>query len=125
MATLANLDTFLVKSLLSSGHMDVVQAQVGAIDAQLLREARRQAGAVTGKTSPDICDVFRWLTAGGPVVDVSAIGLVLLPDAVLITASCEFAQGDKHVTLEHVPVSLALSPARLAHLHQPSGPLQK
>ena len=47
------------------------------------------------------------------MADVSAIGLVLLPDAVMVTASCEFVQGDKHVTLKHVPISVAQSPALL------------
>ena len=125
MADLANLDTSLVNSLLSSGHRDVAQVRVKAIHAQLLREARRQAGAVIGKIAPDVCDAFRWLTGAGPVVDVSAIGLVILLDAVLITASCEFVPGDKHVTLGHVPISLAQSPALLAHLHQQSEPVQR
>ena len=97
---------------------------MGAVKAPLLREARRHAEAVIGKTASEVCDAFRWLTPGGPVVDVSAIGLVLLPDAVLVTASCEFVQGGKHATLEHVPISLAQSPALLANLHQQSGPVQ-
>ena len=125
MTTLAALNTSLLNCLQSSDQGDAVQAQVGAVSAPLLCEACRQAEAVIGKTASEVSDAFRWLTAGGPVADVSAVGLVLLPGAVLITTSCEFIQEDEHITMEHVPVSLTQSPALLAHQHQQSGPVQQ
>ena len=121
MTTLATLNTSLLNSVQSSEHRDAVRAQVGAVSAPLLREARRQAEAVIGRTASEVSDAFRLLTAGGPVADVLAIGLVLLPGAVLITTSCEFIEDGKHITLEHVPISLAQSSALLAHVHQQSG----
>ena len=77
-------------SLLESDHKQVVLQQLQAFEAPLLLETRRQATAAIGKTHANVSDALRWLTAEGSVADASAIGLVLLPDAVMVTASCEF-----------------------------------
>ena len=125
MTQLEYLTSPLLESLAGSCHKDIVLPKVQALDVPLLREARRQAALAVGKTSLEVSDALHWVTAEGVVVDVSAISLALLPDAVMITASCEFVLGDKHVTLEHVPVTLAQTPALLAHLHCQPEPVQR
>ena len=103
----------------------MIQQQTKGMTRSLIVEARKQAEGAIGKTAPEVADALRWVTAAGTVENVSAVGMVIVPDGLLLTVTCEFKREGKVTSLEHVPITMARSPALLSHIQTQAEPIKE